>query len=718
MGNSPAGKPSYRNLLKSYGLRVFPLPRDSKVPRTPGFLDHATIDPDFDMDRNNAGVATGRDVVVFDFDVKPEKGIDARPVLESWLAVLDEPPLLVATPSGGRHAYFALAPGETVANSAGRIAPGVDVRGLGGYVVAPGSTIDGVPYEVLHAPFRLPPVPDFLKRHLIRSVPKSDLPPLADLDDPAAIRRAREFLSTDAAPAIEGAHGDDTTFRVACRIKDFGVSEGTALDLMLEIYNERCSPPWPYETLRDKVANAYAYGKLPPAAASPQADFAEALTAAQIAAIEATAARFRTPPAHEDQPATAPIASLDEILHPLAPFDATILRKRDWLLGHYLIRGYISALISPPGVGKTSLGIAQALALASGKPILGPFYAPSGAHHVLYWTQEDPIEEMRLRLVAAMRHHGLTWDDLTDETGTCRLHMFSGVERPLRMAVKGSDGATIVAAKDAGAILDYVQKWVISAAIFDPFIEFHPANENDNQDQSRVTQVFRVIASKGHCAVGIVHHTRKHPKADASELAGDMYAGRGASAVVGMARVVHTAFTMDEDMYAEIRRSDGGAMPARHDLIRVDAAKNNLARLSPMPAVFRRRSVEVEEVGESVAVMDFVATEARETVEMSGAEERARFIEDVRFVLDHALQGAVRSVSTVQVAEFLLADEYEDGAIEPGRYGMVGLDTLRKRVTRLFTEEGMPVAEELDGFEVRKKGRDMFVLRHVVADTK
>lgn len=64
----------------------------------------------------------------------------------SWAQLLEQHGALpatytVATPSGGRHLYF-LAPARTkIANSAGKIAPAVDVRGHGGQVVAPGTTI-------------------------------------------------------------------------------------------------------------------------------------------------------------------------------------------------------------------------------------------------------------------------------------------------------------------------------------------------------------------------------------------------------------------------------------------------------------------------------------------------------------------------------------------------------------------------------------------------
>jgi hypothetical protein len=47
----------------------------------------------------------------------------------------------VSTPSGGLHVYFAAPEGRSVRNSAGKLAPGVDVRGDGGYVIAPGSRL-------------------------------------------------------------------------------------------------------------------------------------------------------------------------------------------------------------------------------------------------------------------------------------------------------------------------------------------------------------------------------------------------------------------------------------------------------------------------------------------------------------------------------------------------------------------------------------------------
>ena len=45
--------------------------------------------------------------------------------------------LIIATPNGGFHLYF----NGTAQSSAGRIAPGVDVRSRGGYVLVPRSVL-------------------------------------------------------------------------------------------------------------------------------------------------------------------------------------------------------------------------------------------------------------------------------------------------------------------------------------------------------------------------------------------------------------------------------------------------------------------------------------------------------------------------------------------------------------------------------------------------
>lgn len=113
----------------------------------------------------NIGLATGSLIVL---DIDPRHGGD-----ESLIALEHE--LLpttwrVLTGGGGEHVYFA-APDFEIRNSAGRLGPGLDIRGAGGYVVAPPSThISGRPYawSVDHHPDEalLAPIPDWMARLL------------------------------------------------------------------------------------------------------------------------------------------------------------------------------------------------------------------------------------------------------------------------------------------------------------------------------------------------------------------------------------------------------------------------------------------------------------------------------------------------------------------------------------------------------------------------
>jgi len=67
---------------------------------------------------------------------------DGAAGITAWLA-LDPPrtPLIVNTPGGGQHWYYRADPDHPVSiDATGKVAPGVDVRGLGGLVIAPPSS--------------------------------------------------------------------------------------------------------------------------------------------------------------------------------------------------------------------------------------------------------------------------------------------------------------------------------------------------------------------------------------------------------------------------------------------------------------------------------------------------------------------------------------------------------------------------------------------------
>ncbi|MER5749504.1 bifunctional DNA primase/polymerase [Streptomyces sp. NPDC002088] len=69
------------------------------------------------------------------------------------------PTVVVLTPSGGRHLWLTGPPDVVVPNSAGRLAPGIDIRGAGGYLVGPGSRTDHGVYGTAPGSAHLAPAP-------------------------------------------------------------------------------------------------------------------------------------------------------------------------------------------------------------------------------------------------------------------------------------------------------------------------------------------------------------------------------------------------------------------------------------------------------------------------------------------------------------------------------------------------------------------------------
>ncbi|MFJ9039879.1 bifunctional DNA primase/polymerase [Streptomyces sp. NPDC102406] len=67
--------------------------------------------------------------------------------------------VVVATPSGGRHLWLSGPPHVVVPNSAGRLAPGIDIRGAGGYLVGPGSRTEHGVYATVPGTAHLSPAP-------------------------------------------------------------------------------------------------------------------------------------------------------------------------------------------------------------------------------------------------------------------------------------------------------------------------------------------------------------------------------------------------------------------------------------------------------------------------------------------------------------------------------------------------------------------------------
>lgn len=156
------------------GWSVFPLVPGGKVPAVRSWEDRSTTDRRqirhwwANNSTRNMGIATGpSNLLVVDLDaarvgrVGPaDRAVDdgcsalARLAREAG-EVVPADTFRVATPHG-QHLYFLAPVGMGLRNSAGRLAPCVDIRAQGGYIVGPSSVVGGRRYRVA---CRLPPAP-------------------------------------------------------------------------------------------------------------------------------------------------------------------------------------------------------------------------------------------------------------------------------------------------------------------------------------------------------------------------------------------------------------------------------------------------------------------------------------------------------------------------------------------------------------------------------
>jgi AAA domain len=239
-------------------------------------------------------------------------------------------------------------------------------------------------------------------------------------------------------------------------------------------------------------------------------------------------------------PGDTPLARSGKPAPPPTPIRATsyawkdpaTIRRRQWLYGDLLVRKIVSATISPGGVGKSSLVAGEALAMVSGKPLLG--VSPPEKLRVWLWNLEDPQEETERKIQAAALHYELGPEDIGD-----RLLVDSGREQKLVIAKTTRDGAMIVQPVVDSLVAEIIAHG-IDVLVIDPFVSCHEVAENDNPAMDMVVKEWGRVADRGNCAVHLVHHTRK--MGDATEVTTE--SSRGGSSQTDACRVVRTVNRM------------------------------------------------------------------------------------------------------------------------------------------------------------------------------
>ena len=230
-----------------YAARGWPVfPCKDKRPITGNGFKNATTDAEIikawwlQNPSANIAIATGSasGLVVLDVDVK-----NGQPGRESLDALQRECGTLLTrsakSPSGGWHFYFRH-PGGEVKSRAG-VMPGLDIRGDGGYIIAPPSVTDTGAYQWSIEEDAVPLPEGLLKR--LNGKAKGN-------------GQSKPFDRENILDGVPEGQRDDALFRYACSLKARNTSRQEAEVLIREVA-ANCTPPFPEDAALEKVARAY-----------------------------------------------------------------------------------------------------------------------------------------------------------------------------------------------------------------------------------------------------------------------------------------------------------------------------------------------------------------------------------------------------------------------------------------------------------------------------
>lgn len=543
------------------GFRIFPLSVGSKVPpRGMRFKQEATTDPEkirswwaFEP-RYNVGVATGNGYNVVDVDVR--KG-GAATLLE---LDLPDATLTVSTPSGGWHLYLL---GPDVQNSVDRLGPGVDIRSAGGYVVGPGSYFDdrdgAKGYAGSYAITVEAAMAEMPAGFVLRcGEPRArDNGAAVSVDHPDDLMYAVHFLIKDAPVAIEGRGGNATTYAVAARLIEIGVSAEAAIDILMEHWNPRCEPPWSRDELVQIAGNAGTYAQARQgsggvaALADQGGDAADAITA----------------------PPPSSTGKFDKVFAPRKLRALEDIPPRDWVAEGLLLRRKAEVLSGPGTAGKSGFTLALAAHGAVGQNFAG-YRIPRPFKTIIY-NWEDDLDEMENRLHATCATYNLD---------------VSAVERQVllwpgeAMRFRLTNREDTIDLPDVREVARLTKSGSFDLIVLDPLNSLHTAEENDNTAMGEVMAAAAELCRMADAACMIVAHTAKGLKSASG--AGTAEASRGAGNIINSVRLAHTMFPADEHDAMLYGFEEGYAKR----YTRFDQAKNSYGPPGLRPAWFEKVS--------------------------------------------------------------------------------------------------------------------------------
>ena len=241
--------------LIEHNFAIFPLRENRKDPAVKGGFTSAFTDKEHAtavwsrMPNLNIGIATGGmsgGIVVIDCDYHPEDGRDGLSVKAEWEREHGDFPetVCVETPTGGEHYYFRTdEPFSCSTNSS----LAIDIRGDGGYVVAPPSVHpNGGTYTWINSPDDVPIADiDENVKAFIRSVQKGD-------------EKREKFQMPD---KVSKGGRNETLFKLACSLQSKGYEDDMIYIMLNGVNNTKCKPPLHESEVEKIYQQALGYDK-------------------------------------------------------------------------------------------------------------------------------------------------------------------------------------------------------------------------------------------------------------------------------------------------------------------------------------------------------------------------------------------------------------------------------------------------------------------------
>ena len=364
----------------------------------------------------------------------------------------------IRTASGGEHRYYKVDKDD--GPFSGKLATDIDIKTTGGFVVGPGSVVNGKTYEVINDV----PMADLPKAYVERAKRKErpitrDISDV-ELDTPKAIERAKDWLKRSAP--------DHGTYAVAAKVKDFGISREKCLELLMEDWVEAKELGKDVEHVEFRVNNAYQYGQNPVGSRSAEAEF--------------------DPVEIDDKP--APPKKRKRLYYELLP-KVELSTNSISLIDDWYDCGAMVVTYGESESGKTHVVLSQAFAIAAGQPWAG---SDTRKGLVVYVAAEGG-RGIKKRVVAWREK--LQQPDIPFALVPCPIDLWStpGDTKPLIKLIRAAEEEC--GCKAAMVVIDTLSRALAGG------------NENASEDMGAIVMHCDQIREATKATVHLVHHTGK-----------------------------------------------------------------------------------------------------------------------------------------------------------------------------------------------------------------